>query len=103
MLNQRTTFQFLVTSLEFISEFDNELYKMQACFALIVDSNATVGRTICSYLGIRISKICVQTALGSVDVCFSQAAEVLIDLEGSYFHEIACIFTLFLKLHCHRK
>lgn len=28
---------------------------------------------------------------------------MLIDLEGSYFHDIACIFTLFIKLHCHRE
>lgn len=50
-----------------------------------------------------ISKICVETALGNSDVCFTQVAAVLVDLEGFYFHDIACIFTLFLKLHCHTK
>lgn len=87
----------------FQSLIDNELYKIQACLAFIVDGNATVGTKICSYLGIKISKICVQTAFGNIDVCFTWVAEVLMDLDGSYFHDIACIFTLFLKIHCHRK
>ena len=86
----------------FQSLTDNKLHKIQACLAVIVDGNATVGTKICSYLGRRISKICVQMALSNLDVCFTRVAEVLIDLEGSSAHDIACIFTLFLKLHCRR-
>lgn len=81
----------------FQSLIDKELYEIQACLVFIVDGNATVGAKIYSYLGIRVSKICVQTALGNVGVCFTWVAEVLVDLEGSYFNDIACIFHCFWK------
>lgn len=34
---------------------------------------------------------------------FSQVADVLIDLEDSWFHGNTCIFTLFLEMYCHRR
>lgn len=49
-----------------------------------------------SYPGIRISKICAQTACR----CFTWVLGVLTDLEGSSY-DIVCIFTLFWKIHCH--
>lgn len=55
-----------------------------------------------SYPGIRISKMCAQTASSNWDVSFIWVLGVLTDLEGS-FYDTVCIFTFFGKIHCHGK